>query len=283
MAPRIVFQAFLLSLAALTATGSAQTRDVPVIPEASELFPADRAAAPVSSGWSRTRPQTRPAAQVAQAGGQDSKSALPPAPAGENGVPKPVVPYERVPAAGGGSDPMGVPMGAPMANGDCVGPQMTPVDDVFVEGAAGCGSCCGDECCDDWCKKCWWFGKRSTCDMPQHFPYPPEFHGYYYFAPYNYVHVLQHQQIAPMLGSVPFAPYETNLHKVYVDAVGEREATRPASDGVLRPLEPDSGKLPNLEELLGGKHDLDDPRGPSKKFVPPKPGIDPKGGGGFDE
>jgi hypothetical protein len=289
MTPRIVFQAFLLSLAALTTTGSAQTRaatSVSVIPESSELFPADHTstAAPAASDWSPTRVESRPLAQVAgQAAAQDANSKLPPPPVGENTVPTPAVPYDRAPASGGNSGPMG---SSTMMGGDCVGsPQMTPVDQVFVDGDPGCGSCGPTECCSDWCKKCWWFGKHSTCDMPQHFPYPPEFHGYYYFLPYNYVHVLQHQQIAPMLGSVPFAPYETDLQKVYVDAVGEKEATRPAGDGVLKPLNPDTGKLPDLEELLGGKHDLDMPRGPSKKTVPPKPGLQPKGkgGGDFDE
>jgi hypothetical protein len=154
---------------------------------------------------------------------------------------------------------------------------MTPVEEVFTPDGTFGGEVCPTECCSDWCKRCWWFGLRSTCDMPSHFPYPPAFHGYYYFQPYNYTHVLQHQQMAPLLGAEPFAPYEaTNLQKIYVDVLGEEEAARPAGDGRLKSLTPDAGKLPLLEELLEGRHDLDSPRGRPGKVAPPKPGVEGK-------
>lgn len=305
MTTRNLFNAFFVSLAALSTAVSAQSREaaaggrdskvVPAsaifpadarksaaaTPESPVLFPADAASstAPATSQWAPTRPATARAVPL-QGGAQgallqvfnqpaappvpDEIPKVPPAPAGEN--PMPMSPMS--PQGGMEGTPMsGATPGMPMGDGM----PMTPVDEVFPPA----GDCCPTECCSDWCKKCWWFGCHSTCDMPHHFPYFPPFHGYYYFIPYNYVHVFQQKQIAPLLGATPSAPYETtNFHQIYVDAVGEIEANRPSGDGRLKPLEPEGGKLPVLEELLSGKHDLDKPRGRKGKVKPPMPGID---------
>jgi hypothetical protein len=310
MTPRLVFQAFLLSFAAMTTVASSQNRsetvgggDASVVPssalfpadgrasraetpESTELFPADRGSS--AKQWKPTQTEnwiavplpSGPGGSVLQVSGQpaapgvpEENSKVPPAPAANNSDPmSPMTPMGGLHGPSGYSAPMPVPMyGGPVAGGM----PMTPVDQVFGQDAPTCGGCCASECCSDWCKRCWWFGTHSTCDMPQHFPYPPAFHGYYYFRAYNYSQIFQHRLIAPLLGAEPFAPYETtNFQKIYVDALGEEEANRQAGDGVLKPLMPDSGKLPNLEELLAGKHDLDSPRGRPGKVEPPKPGID---------
>jgi hypothetical protein len=54
----------------------------------------------------------------------------------------------------------------------------------------------------------------SLGDMPQHYPYFPEMHGYYYFRPYNYVHVPQQQEFVGSYGGDRRDPYSNELFKV---------------------------------------------------------------------
>jgi hypothetical protein len=55
---------------------------------------------------------------------------------------------------------------------------------------------------------------RSFGDMPPHYPYYPEMHGYYYFRPYNYVHVPQQQEFVGSYGGDRRDPYSHELFKV---------------------------------------------------------------------
>lgn len=49
---------------------------------------------------------------------------------------------------------------------------------------------------------------RTTCDMPQHQPYHVHFRHYYYFRPYNYLHVPQQQEVVDAWGFDPRNPYD---------------------------------------------------------------------------
>ncbi|GAB4137482.1 MAG: hypothetical protein Tsb009_05050 [Planctomycetaceae bacterium] len=86
--------------------------------------------------------------------------------------------------------------------------------------------------------------------MPLHFAYYPEKHGYYYFRPYNYQHILEHQQIAPLLGADPQAPYETEMFQKFYAAVPDIDLG-PKQDETLQAISPEDKELPNLEDLLG--------------------------------
>ena len=52
---------------------------------------------------------------------------------------------------------------------------------------------------------------HSTGDMPQHNPYFPNAHGYYYFRPYNVVHVLQQQEMVGRWGLDPRNPMDNRF------------------------------------------------------------------------
>ncbi len=89
---------------------------------------------------------------------------------------------------------------------------------------------------------------RSTCDMYPHVPYFPEYFGYYYFHPYNYRSMLEHQEIVLRWGGDPRNPYSHDLFdKLYADAAVEAPSPYdPNWKGRL----PRSQKLPNLQRLL---------------------------------
>jgi len=215
---------------------------------------------------------------------------VPPAPEPGNGPP--VGPYEpanpltstdsgtpppsngTVAGPNGFSDAVEQPAGGcGCSTGGC--PQVCNVDQV-INGECGEYGCSADTGCrksrNNWCKKHWWKVCRSTCDMPQHLPYYPACHGYYYFLPYNYCHVLQHKQLAPLLGAEPIAPYETRelFDRIYVQVLGD-EAFEPGTEGTLEPITPDDEVLPDLQDLLESKHDKDGPDDGPPKPAPPKP------------
>ena len=123
-------------------------------------------------------------------------------------------------------------------------PQLLEVNEVFADE----GYACGAGGCDDWCYRKHWC--RSTCDMPPHYAYPPESHGYYYFRPYNYRHVLFAQQIAPLLGADPIAPYETEMFQKFYADVPDIDLGNKGDD-TLKSITPEIEELPNLEDLLG--------------------------------
>ena len=148
-------------------------------------------------------------------------------------------------------------------------PALAPYPSVSHEGETiihsgdccdgGCEeSCCSSECCDDCDSGCcggfcnwrsWCFLKycRSTCDMPPHFPYPPVYHGYYSFRPYNYTTVLHDQRTVASLGGDPSSPYATPMfEKIYEDLYEEQQFE---SGSILTPASI-TPPLPDLQDLL---------------------------------
>ncbi|MES2789306.1 MAG: hypothetical protein V4719_06770 [Planctomycetota bacterium] len=98
------------------------------------------------------------------------------------------------------------------------------------------------------CKSCC---KDSTCDMYQHFPYIPDNHGYYYFRPYNYTAVWQHQQWIAQIGGDPRNPYSRSLF-IPVYEQFENAAYEPdhKPSNTLSVLPHVYKELPDLEKLL---------------------------------
>lgn len=111
-----------------------------------------------------------------------------------------------------------------------------------------CATSC-DPCCDS-CHPCWfpcssWWSKacrHSTCNLYPHFAYFPECHGYYYFRPYNWVHIDQHRMTIP--GQNFKNPYSNDVFdRLYADRdnLGEVDSDQ---------VKPNQARLPLLEDLL---------------------------------
>ncbi len=131
-------------------------------------------------------------------------------------------------------------------------PGMASVDcGCSASGLTGeaCSDCEECQACDD-CKH--WCGRHfrrwdSTCNMPQHMPYDPMYHGYFTYRPYNYRHVLQAMQ-DPMIGD-PIAPYFTSMFRdVYLEFKTEFHDDKPMPPKTTLPRT--SNRLPNLQELV---------------------------------
>lgn len=81
----------------------------------------------------------------------------------------------------------------------------------------------------------------STCDMFPHYPYLPVNRGYYYFRPYNWTMIGQHQNIAAAWGLDPMNPYSRELfEKLY--------GAHPRATATVPPHEVPKG--PSLESLI---------------------------------
>lgn len=105
----------------------------------------------------------------------------------------------------------------------------------------GCNEC--EEEDDGHCCRC-----KSTCNMPQHYPYPPAFHGYYYFRPYNYTNVLRDRDTVLQLQGDVNAPYWDGMfNHVYAAGVYEEDM---GSERVSTPIIYVDKQLPNLEDIV---------------------------------
>ncbi len=70
--------------------------------------------------------------------------------------------------------------------------------------------------------------------MSPHYSYHPEMHGYYYFRPYNWTHIAEHQQITSQWGEDPRNPWGRQVfEQVYADYLAEKEG---AVEGVSDPF-----------------------------------------------
>ncbi len=117
-------------------------------------------------------------------------------------------------------------------------------------GQSGCCDGCGDGCC--WggkCKKICWLKFHSTCDLIPHYAYLPENHGYYYFRPYNYIHVDEARRTVP--GRDPKFPFGTQIIDDFeANAGAEKTLAANANTDMIRPRRQ---HLPPLEEALNAK------------------------------
>lgn len=93
--------------------------------------------------------------------------------------------------------------------------------------------------------------------MYQHYPYRPEYFGYYYFRPYNYVNIFQHKAEIVRLGGSPINPYSVLMFDPIYAQFNASAPALPPLEGTARPL---GSKLPMLEDLL-------------EKPEPPVPGL----------
>lgn len=122
----------------------------------------------------------------------------------------------------------------------------------FTSPCGDCNACNGDGLgrCNrrGRCKSCC---KDSTCNMYLHFPYEPDNHGLYYFAPYNYTMVWKHQQWITTIGGDPRNPYGramfTPVYEQFENTVYEPDL-KPSQ--TLSTLPAVSRKLPELESLM---------------------------------
>ncbi len=118
-----------------------------------------------------------------------------------------------------------------------------------AELGAGCPNCYGCPCDDDddGCCLC---GPDSPCDLYPHYAYYPQHHGHYYFRPYNYQTIFEHQQWATCAGLDPRNPYS---NKIFCMALaGFEQVYRPENAPIGSAL-PNGNGLPQLEELLPPK------------------------------
>ncbi|MDA0834264.1 MAG: hypothetical protein O3A29_13375 [Planctomycetota bacterium] len=128
--------------------------------------------------------------------------------------------------------------------------------DGKVEGTdTDCVDCCcglarlwGRWRCRDGCGRICW---TTTGDMHQHYPYFPRYHGYYYYRPYNYIHVLEHQYQALSLGGDPRAPYQNRqFERVYERHAAARYDEADSTTYIIPLLRDASTPLPDLQDIL---------------------------------
>jgi hypothetical protein len=126
--------------------------------------------------------------------------------------------------------------------------------------ASGCSLCGKHRCHRNCLSKCahhgWGIARHgcckrhclhSTCDMYPHYAYFPEHHGYYYFRPYNYMHIFEHQQQVLQLGGDPRNPYSVSMFAPLHREFEERVPRIHEPEERVRLQEP---PLPQLEDLL---------------------------------
>ncbi len=114
----------------------------------------------------------------------------------------------------------------------------------------GYGDECNNGCC--WLDECWNDHLMRNCvgpgDLYPHYAYYPKFHGYYYFRPYNHIHVERDAAIVAAMGGDVRAPYSTEFLKPLFESFSS--TTMIPEQPTKRPFE---AKVPNLEELVRGQ------------------------------
>jgi hypothetical protein len=113
-----------------------------------------------------------------------------------------------------------------------------------------CGNyCCEKQSCCDRCKnRCYWHRAHTTGDMFPHYAYYPQHHGYYYFRPYNWMHVLEHQARIVAMGGDSRNPYSVAIFDpIYEDFEQRFPQILEPPAGSVQPL---GSGLPNLEDLM---------------------------------
>lgn len=139
------------------------------------------------------------------------------------------------------AEPLGMPPGSKLTPAPGPGPF---VDPGFAVDCPSCPVCFDDDDDDDCC----------LCDkiphpwnMFPHYAYYPQYHGHYYFRPYNYTTLFQQQDWAAAAGIDPRNPYS---NKIFCLAMaGFEQVYRPESAPIGSALPVGNG-LPQLEDLL---------------------------------
>jgi hypothetical protein len=113
---------------------------------------------------------------------------------------------------------------------------------------------CEDDDCCCWCCECYDDYLMRNCvgpgDLYPHYAYCPAYHGYYYFRPYNYVHVLYDAASVTTMGGDPRAPYAKEfLRPIF----GQSTYVAP-----ILPPQAYGESLPLLEDLLEQRSEADD-------------------------
>lgn len=78
-------------------------------------------------------------------------------------------------------------------------------------------------------------GCFNTCNMPPHYAYFPADHGNYYFRPYNYHRIANHQQFVMTYGGNPRHPYANDVFDRVYQTVGEELLEEAVEDALERP------------------------------------------------
>jgi hypothetical protein len=84
--------------------------------------------------------------------------------------------------------------------------------------------------------------------MFPHFAYYPHHHGYYYFRPYNWMHIIEHQARIVGMGGDSRNPYSIAMFDAIYEDFEQRfpQIIDPPA-GSIQPL---GNGLPNVEDLL---------------------------------
>ena len=140
---------------------------------------------------------------------------------------------------------------------------------------------CNNGCC--WLDECWNDHLMRYCvgpgDLYPHYAYYPKFHGYYYFRPYNHIHVERDAALAAAMGGDVRAPYSTEFLKPMFASFSTTNPVPPQA--VKRPFD---AKLPNLEDLVNGQGNSIEttPAPQSPMYEPPAPApLNPLDGPGI--
>lgn len=211
--------------------------------------PAAGCAAPVEYGWQTTPGCAVPAPATCDQGWQTTVACPVPAASCVTELPSSCA----VPPA---CRPCSMPTDVcSVTTPSCAIPS-TPCRSTYAPGACQCqrpgcghghGSLChggskrGCGCCSGWCRA------HTTGDLYPHFPYQPEYGGYYYFRPYNWEMVLEQAPVAAQWGLHTGNPYSVSLF----DAIYEDfEQRYPQGVSIPEPPLRHERPLPNLEDLV---------------------------------
>lgn len=138
--------------------------------------------------------------------------------------------------------------GGAVSDADCAVPTNCASESAVCVDQSGCCPLFGDalcSSCDKSCKPSKAF-KHSTYDMYPHYPYFPESHGYYYYRPYNWMHIEQHRSALPGVDmKFPYsnAVFEEIAHRF--EQSGHRLGE--VNSDVIRPR---GNQLQDVEEIL---------------------------------
>jgi hypothetical protein len=126
--------------------------------------------------------------------------------------------------------------------------------------AAGCNAeCCeGDSCgdCGLGCGHCGFLCQRKALLCPHgncgpHFPYEQQPKTYYYFRPYNYRHIAEHQDEAEAWGADRKMPYSNAIFQdVYADLAEQWKAAEPIEEEIAPEAKSESDKTSKVNRPI---------------------------------